>query len=279
MKSISLIIFLLFELVLPLKSFAQTDLVNQYDYCKKLFNNEDYYDTITELKRLLFFDKQNLYGYSANFMIGKCYKEGAKFSDAILYFTLAEINAKDSEQIYNSKIEIIRSNILRKTFARALQLLDSLNTRKGIAKKDQINYWRGWAYALNDKWDMAADAWSKVDSAKALSQLARKVDDDKYSVLFVKILSYVIPGAGQIYTGNYFSGLLSLGWNVFSGYLTIKAFTDNRIFDGFVTANLLWLRFYNGNIQNAEKFAKRENLKIANAALLYLQTKFTGTKP
>jgi len=279
MKNITLKIICFFILLLPLKSFAQFDLSNQFEYCKKLFNEEKYYDSITELKRLLFFDKKNLYGYSANFMIGESYKEGAKFSDAILYFTLAEINAKDSMQISNSKIEIIRSNILRKTFIRALQLLDSLSSAKRFATEQQINYWRGWAYALNDKWGKAANSWGKVDSAKSLTQLAQKVEDEKYPVTFVKALSYIIPGAGQIYTGNYLSGLLSLGWNILSGYLTINAFAENRIFDGFVIGNLLWLRFYNGNLQNAEKFAKEENLKIANSALLFLQTKFRGVKP
>ena len=112
-----------------------------------------------------------------------------------------------------------------------------------------------------------------------LQQLAQKTEDEKYSVPFVKALSYVFPGAGQLYTGNYLSGALSMAWNLFAGYLTIKAFVEDRIFDGFVTGNLLWLRFYNGNIQNAEKFAEQKNLKIANSALLYLQTQFHGTKP
>lgn len=73
--------------------------------------------------------------------------------------------------------------------------------------------------------------------------------------------------------------MLSLGWNVLWGYLTIKAFVDERIFDGFVIGNFLWLRFYVGNIQNAETFANEENVKIANKALYYLQYQYEGEKP
>ena len=90
---------------------------------------------------------------------------------------------------------------------------------------------------------------------------------------------HIIPGAGQFYTGHYFSGLLSLGWNALWGYLTVKAFIDERVFDGLIIGNFLWLRFYVGNIQNAEKFANEANIKIANKALSYLQDQYKGEKP
>jgi len=89
----------------------------------------------------------------------------------------------------------------------------------------------------------------------------------------------IIPGAGQFYTGEYVSGLLSLGWNVLWGYLTIKSFVDDRIFDGIMVGSLLWLRFYNGNTYNAEKFAEEKNLLISNKALLFLQHGYEGEKP
>jgi len=84
---------------------------------------------------------------------------------------------------------------------------------------------------------------------------------------------------GQFYTGEYVSGLISLGWNVLWGYLTINAINEDRIFDGFMIGTLLWYRFYNGNLQNAEKFAKQKNLEKSNSALRYLQNKYKGNKP
>ena len=100
-----------------------------------------------------------------------------------------------------------------------------------------------------------------------------------YSVNFAKIFSMIIPGAGQFYTGEYLSGFLSLGWNVLWGYLTIKSFIDDRVFDGIMIGSFLWFRFYNGNIYNAKKFAKEKNLIISNKALFYLQNGYEGEKP
>ena len=260
--------------------FSQNSFDEQFNLAKKLYNDENYFDTVTELKRLLFFNSNSEYIYKAYEIIGKSYKQGAKFSDAIRYFTLAEINAQSVDEIYNSRIEIIRVNILRRTKGRALKLLDSLEADIRFSDKiDEINYWRGWAFIFADDWENAAVIFAGIDSTIELTVLAKKVDDDLYSVSFAKTISYIIPGAGQIYTGEYISGLLSLGWNVLWGYLTIKSFIDERIFDGIVIANFLWLRFYRGNLQNAEKFAREKNLIISNKAMNYLQFEFKGLKP
>ncbi len=271
---------ILFVIIVSSIDFSQDALSYQLQIADSLYNHENYYDAVTEYKRLLFFDVNNQYGFTGNFMIGKCYKEGAKFSDAIRYFTLAEINARNDESLFDSEIEIIRCNILRRTTDWALTLLDSLSVNpKFYNKTTQIDYWRGWAYIFADKWDHAAVYFSKVDSAGVLKNLCDNVHKNKYSVQFASIISHIIPGSGQIYTGNYFSGFLSLGWNVLWAYTAITAFSADRIFDGFAVTNFLWLRFYNGNLQNAEKFAVQKNLKISNKALLFLQFKYHGAKP
>jgi hypothetical protein len=271
-----IIIFIQLLLTVP----AQNNVETQFNYAQELFVSGNYFDAITEFKRLLFFDKTGDYNYSANSMIGSSYKQGAKFSDAIHYFTLAEINAKTEEEYYNSRIDIIRVNILRRSTNRALKLLDSLQADKRFRDKiDDINYWRGWAYIFADYWKNAANTFAKIDSTHELKQITNKIDGELYSVSFAKTISYIIPGAGQIYTGEYISGLLSLGWNVLWGYLTIKAFIDERIFDGIIIANFLWLRFYRGNLQNAEKFADEKNLIISNEGLHYLQYEYSGRKP
>jgi hypothetical protein len=54
---------------------------------------------------------------------------------------------------------------------------------------------------------------------------------------------------------------------------------EDRIFDGLAVTNLLWFRFYRGNLQNAEKFAVEKNLQITNKSLSYLQYSYKGLKP
>jgi TM2 domain-containing membrane protein YozV len=279
--------FFLFSLLMPLlifcfncNLFSQDELEKQFNLAKELYNKEDYFDSITELKRLLFFDNQKKYSYPANELIGEAYKMGAKFSDAIQYFTIAEINSASLNELFNSKIEIIKVNILRRSTQRALTLLNEMDSNKIFSdKKDEILYWKGWSYIFNDQWDKAAQQFDKISPDHELKKLSEKVDNEKYSVLKAKILSFIIPGAGQFYTKNYFSGIISFGWNFLWGYITINSFIDERVFDGLAAGDLLWLRFYRGNIQNAEKFALEKNREISNKALNYLQFKYNGEKP
>lgn len=252
----------------------------QYNKAMILYESGEYYDAVTEFKRLLFFDKDKKFAFKANMLIGNCYKEGAKFSDAILYYTYARIAAVSDSELSLAGINIVRANILRRTTSRALMLLNSYYSDPRFFKRaGEINYWRGWVYIFSDKWEQAAKAFAKTDTNRGLAEFCEKVDKEKYSATFATVLSHILPGSGQFYTGHYFSGLLSLGWNILWGYETVNAFAANRIFDGLMVGNFLWFRFYRGSYQNAEKFVYEKNRTITNEALHYLQFKFKGIKP
>jgi tetratricopeptide (TPR) repeat protein len=258
---------------------GQDDFSIQFNYANNLFSNKQYYDAITEYKRLLFFDSTKIYQYEANLKIGESYKAGSKYDDAIKYFSFSELNARNVDEIFESKTQIIRVNILRRTTDRALQLCDELEKDERFStKSDSIYYWRGWALMFADDWNNAAKTFAKINPNHELKLLAERTDDAKVSVTFARVISYILPGAGAIYTGKILSGFLSLGWNILSGYLTINSFIEKRAFDGIVTGELLWLRFYRGAIQNGEDFAIEKNLVITNKSLRFLQNEYKGVK-
>lgn len=273
-------IFLISLLIISVKVFAQNSIQEQYDYANSLFEQEKYFDAITEFKRLLFFDKQKQFEFLSNYYIGLSYKNGGKFDEALRYFTLAEIKSKNEDEYFRAKIFQVRVNILRRTTIQANRILDQLQNDRAFASKDQeIKYWRGWAYIFSDEWDKASQILSENNLDTTLAAICQNADDNMYSVNFAKYSSHIIPGFGQFYTGEYISGAISLGWNVLFGYLTINSFVEDRVFDGLVIGNFLWLRFYTGNLQNAEKLAKQKNLSISNKALDFLQHNFNGLKP
>jgi TM2 domain-containing membrane protein YozV len=261
-------------------SFSQSYLEEQYDYAKNLLEKEEYFDAVTELKRLIYFDTTGSYKYEAYIMMGTAYKEGGKYSEAVEAFINAEINSGSTDKLFSAKVEKIKTNILRRAINSADNQLREMESEKSFSNRaDEIQYWRGWLFIFNDEWNKASEVFSSVDSAKSLSNFCSEVDKQKYSVTFAKTISYFIPGAGQFYTGNYISGAMSLAYNLLAGYFTVNSFVEDRVFDGVVTANFLWLRFYNGNIQNAENFAVKKNLEITNLALEYLQNNYEGSKP
>ena len=279
MKKSTLILIILLS-IFGTPALSQQYLSRQIDYANNLFESRLYYEAITEFKRLLFFDKNSIYDYDVNFKIGQSYKKGAKFDEAIKFFFIAAAKARTSHEAYNAKIEIIRTNILRKTTARALALLSELEKNEEYKSQiHEINYWRGWSYMFANDWERASQAFRKVPYAIELKMLCDSVENAKYSVTFAKVISYILPGSGQFYTEDYLSGLMSLSWNILWGYLTINSFAEERVFDGLVIGNLLWFRFYRGNYQNAEKYTEQKNIEIANKALRNLQYNYQGIKP
>jgi hypothetical protein len=266
-------------MILSTEIHSQDGMEKQFMYAKQLYEDEKYFDAVTEFKRLLFFYEGDDYTYESNLLIGLSYKQGAKFSEAIQHFALAELNSKNTDDVFIARLEIIKVNILRRTNQRALALLDSLENDVRFNKNsEEINYWRGWTYIFSDDWKQAASYFSKLENGHQLSQICDSLDNDLYNPELAKYLS-IVPGAGQFYTGEYVSGLISIGWNVLWGYLTINAFIEDRVFDGLVIGSLLWWRFYSGNIQNAEKFTLEKNLDKTNSALHYLQNDYNGRKP
>lgn len=274
-------IFLILLLILFQQTYivAQDSFAEQFEYAKRLYDKENYFDAVTEFKRLLFFDKDTSLNYKANLLIGLSYKSGSKFSEAIQYFKNAELSSSSKEELFESQIEIVKINILRRTTSRAFLILDSLqNDSRFLDDKDEIKYWRGWAYIFANDWDKAAVTFKEIKTGDQLGEICDSIDNELYNPQLAKILS-LVPGVGQFYTGEYASGLISIGWNVLWGYLTINAFVEDRILDGVLIGSLLWWRFYSGNIQNAEKFAIEKNLNITNSALRFLKKNFKGNKP
>ncbi len=112
-----------------------------------------------------------------------------------------------------------------------------MNDPRFISKEKEIKYWIGWNYIFSDDWEKAYEVFNENNLDTTLANLCKSVEEEKFSVDFAKYSSYIIPGFGQFYTGEYLSGTLSLGWNILFGYLTINAFIEDRIFDGIVIGN------------------------------------------
>jgi tetratricopeptide (TPR) repeat protein len=272
-------LFIFYTFLFCRELFPQGFLDKQFDLANNLYYQKELFDAVTEYKRLLFFDKGKKYLYSANFMIGMCYKGGAKLDEAIKYFSIASSNSSGDEAYYDSKIQLIRCNILRRTTDQAILMIDELAKDKRFkGKTDDLNYWRGWAYIFSDDWNKASSEFCKINTDHPLKKLCEEVSSELYSVAFSKLISFIIPGAGQIYTGYYVSGFMSLAWNAALIYLSVNSFIEDRVFDGLITTGLFF-RFHRGNIQNAERFTLAKNVEISNKMLKFLQEKYSGRKP
>jgi tetratricopeptide (TPR) repeat protein len=257
----------------------QIDLFKQKEYADSLFFNENYFDAITEYKRLIFFDEEKLFNYYSFFQIALCYKHSGKFEDSYNYLSLALAEAQTNEEIYQSKINLCRLNIIENKIKNAHRILDDLEKDTSFNHLAlQTKYWRAWIYFFERNFEKSTEIFELLGFSE-LAEISKNNSNEFFSVDKAKFLSYIIPGAGQIYTGHYLSGIGSLAWNILSSYLTLNAFWQERIFDGILISNLLWLRFYRGNISNAENFAIIKNDQLFYQSLYKILENFPDLIP
>lgn len=274
----SVFVFLLFCICITAQDKSVLD--QQFAFANTLQNQGQLFDAVTEYERLLCFDTLHVFGLDANKNIAACYRRGAKFKEAITYAGASLRYAKTPDDIHAMKIELVKLHILNRTFSSASNILNSMEKDTlQTSGTSEIHYWRGWIYMFQDDWRSAKIEFEKVDTAKNLVLFCNSIEERKYSFEMMELLSVLVPGSGQMATGHVWSGLLSLGWNILWGYLTIDAAVADRVGDAILIGNLLWLRFYMGNIDNAGKFAKEKNTQIFQDALRYLQDEFIGAKP
>ncbi len=293
-----LFIFYLFGLT---QSLEKSLIDANFQYAVKLFNEEKYFDAVTEFKRTLFFDTENKFSFESNIYIGLSYKHGGFFDLAEKFFNDAFRCAKNSDDILLAKLELLKLFLLSRNEPKAQTLLFELTSRYVPINKqlhfesgkdfsyrfNEIIYWNGFSQLYFNHPQIANSFLRQLrnttDSyypfAKELLSITDSVIASQKSERTALILSYILPGAGQFYLGEYISGLISFIWNSLWLYLSIDAFTNKREFDGIMILSLLWFRFYSGNIQNTSEFAQNFNSKVLNKWLNYLQNDFKGSKP
>ncbi|MBD3409995.1 MAG: hypothetical protein GF419_07305 [Ignavibacteriales bacterium] len=236
------------------------------------------FDAATEAKRLLFFDSTGAKRYEARTLLAASEKAGGNYHEARRNFTLAEAAARTDAERWRARVEKARVLILERRTDEALRLLAWADTNAATdGERREARYWRGWSEMFADEWGAAAETFAEIGSP--LERVCRDVEEATLSIDAARWLSVVVPGAGQTYAGRPLNGALSLGWNALWAWSATNAFLAERIVEGAVVANFLWLRFYQGNLQNAVAFARSANAAVADEALTYLRHRYQGKKP
>ena len=244
--------------------------INFADY---LFNNGKYYDAITEYKRVLFFKPANINDGRIYHRIGLCYKNGGYFDNSLYYLTRAMETEINLDRKYKYQYDFAKIWMNKKGYGTAeMELTDLLD--KGIPEtfSDSVNYLLGWNSLHEFNWIKAESFFQKIShknrNTKTLIELAKQSSRLKIkSPELALILSTFIPGAGQVYSGKVFDGLVAFVLNSTIIYYLTDSFIDKRWTDTALIYYFLFGRFYTANRNNAYNYALEYNLKTKSQYL------------
>jgi len=245
------------------------------DLAEKYFNSENYYDAITEYKRYIFFnskkeDEKITYAY---YKIGLAYRNQGKWKDALKALQKS-IETANTEYIRDErKIDLSIVLIASGNYSYAEFHLIKVEMFSHIPKiKQRAAFFRGISALYSFKWKRAREAFhvyfnnQKIESkkiSKKIDSLLSKAQNFKYkSPKLAKILSTILPGAGQIYAADWRNGINALVINVATGYFFINDLLKRQYLNAIFKQLFLFRSFYRGNRSLAEESAKNYNHNI-----------------
>jgi tetratricopeptide (TPR) repeat protein len=247
----------------------------------KFFGDGNYDAAVTEYKRYIFFNANSDCLWEIYYKLGLAYRNQGAFGDAIsaLRQSIALTNSDSISQ--STKLAIAVIQIADRDYSGAefdLLNLSSFSDYPDICRN--AHYFLGVCYLYAGRWENARKAFAEYYKntandgyAEFDSLLFYRPGYKQKSTKTARLLSTFLPGAGQIYAGDWWDGLNAIAINTATGYLLTKAVIDRSYEDLAISHIMMFQRYYRGNRYNAEKKAERYN---ENANQDFRQRVFTA---
>ena len=246
------------------------------EIAEKFFNSENYYDAITEYRRYIFFNsekKDDNISY-AHYKIGLAYRNLGKWDES-LNALRKSIQTVNTEYIRDErKIDLAVVLIASGNYSTAEFYLIKVEMFSNIPElKRKAAFFRGVSAIYSFKWEQSRNAFQiyfnnhperkHAELGKKLDFLLDKAQNTKYKCpKLAKILSTILPGSGQIYSGDWRNGINALVINTATGYLLVNDLIKRQYLDAIFNSLFLFERFYRGNRYHAEESSKKYNQNI-----------------
>lgn len=228
----------------------------------------NYDAAITEYKRFLFFHPDDARVSDVYYNIGRAYREQGLWQEAITAMRTATHHATDRETKSEYQIELAVTLIANQNYDLArLELIKVTMRAPSALLYRRAIFLQAVAYLYQFRWEEARKALQNYTADERLDALfASAINTRRKSVKVAKILSAILPGAGQVYAGNWLDGLNALVLNGALGFIAVDAALDGHYVDAALWATTILFRYYQGALYHAGKAAEEFNEEISRQA-------------
>lgn len=260
-------------------SWAEDEALTLADF---YFQNSNYHDAITEYLRFIFFNQRHQKLSYAFAMIGECYINMGKWKKAEYNLKQALATAWTEEERMERSLFLIQVYIARGKYSTAeVELLRIYYFKEQQDIKMQCAFYLGIIYIYTYKWKDAkyflktyfteTDTFNPDIENQVLAMLKQGGDLPLKSPDTAEILSFFLPGLGQIYGGEAGEGLKALTINTLTGTLLVSNIFAGNYLDSVMIFIFLFQRFYLGNLYHArrivDEYNKTKNREMAIAII------------
>lgn len=256
-----------------------------YDFAEKLFQEGDYNSCLLETKRQLHFfpEDENKKNYER--LLIKC--RAALDDKQKLVVLIEEYIGKYPGEESDLYLDLSLSFFGRKTYNKSRRFLELAEQKQKPDEEREktgfYDYYKGVLTLELLDFDAAAGAFKKIslkegydekyrNPAAALSGELKEIKYPVKSAQFSGILSSLVPGLGQVYSGRALNGLYSFIINA-SLISAIVYSVKNEKPEAAAFFFVLEFPFYLGNIYNAASFAEKHNAALKGRVLMEIEKK------
>ena len=280
---------IVFFVLLPTAHSQEFNKSELLDFADSLFQEEDYLNAAHEYRRYLFLFSEEESSDFVQFRLAASYQNAGRLASAIQAYQLLIDTYPNSTLMQRAQSSIAQCQLLQgnKDLAiRSLQQFLSKNPESNLAPR--VQFMIATMHMDNRDWEKASKTWEQIaikysdtPFAEMSERLMRMVTSGKLmsrrSPTVSGLLSAIIPGLGQAYSGRFLDGLQSLFVVGTIGAGTVH-YIDQEKYNVAIPVGLLGLFFYAGNVYGGVRAAKTFNRQQEDNFLDGLRTEIQESR-
>lgn len=268
----ALFLIILFSFV---PAFVKSQSLDQtYSFALSQAKLGNYDIAVKSLKRVQFFDEQNVFPDVFR-DIADCYFEKMEFENAFYYYDLAAIQADDDSIVPDLVARKVTCKLLDNQFQEALISLFSFEGKMNPVQQWQFNmlygitYFNLGDYSQSELYFLKNTDSTMFQKSGDLNVYFSHIQhiEKRYNPKTAKIMSIILPGAGQIWVGDYRNGLNSIA--LIAGLFSVSVALTGSIslLDSIIIIAPWFQRYYMGGYERAYGIAANKQLEEKNKLL------------
>ena len=254
-------------------------LIENISFANALAERGDCWRAETEYLRAAFLADRPGVSTWAHMMIGRCYFREEEWDYAAVAFLEAARSAKREDDTMDAAFMAAAALFNKGSYGTAGTIIDRFAPHAGHSPPpvERLAFLDGLCSLAGGRWDRGHRRFTALAAARPASPhrrqaalLAGKASEGPHlprkNPALAEVLSALVPGLGQLYTGRRFDAFRHFIFNGLLIYTTYQLFSEEHYTGGYLMAGIA-LPFYLGNIFGAGRSAEHFNAETRAAHL------------
>lgn len=238
-----------------------------YKFGLNQFKKGNYTEAAKEFNRAVFLG--TIHTADSYRYIGESYYQNGLYDLSDVFFDKAYFALKNDSVKTEILLRKTYSNILRKRFNNAYYELVNVDSLFGSDQSEKFWFYLGVVYYGMNQYDNAKASFEKNMTPEDIAELdmafsTLKKMQKRHRPGKVETLSYILPGLGQVYTGNVKAGINSFVLLGALFYGMVKVGLVYSGFDGLFLFGPWFQRYYMGGAEKAKHMAEHKLVEVKN---------------